>query len=147
MNSLSPIASTHFAQADALIRAQLAAMREAFNAHDAHAAASVYTDDADLVTVRGEWFRGREAIGRGLEGVFATRLRAATKRIVSVSVRMVSEELAVAHVLDELSGLLDAKGQELPPHRELSVRAFVAENDTWKVAAFHNTIVLAFDRK
>src|SRR5215208_696117 len=38
------------------------------------------------------------------------------------------------------SGLVSPDGQELPPHRELSIRVFVRQGDTWRVTAFHNTM-------
>ena len=42
---------------------------------------------------------------------------------------------------NELSGLINPDGQTLPAHQELSVRVFVKDEGTWRITAFHNTIV------
>ena len=48
--------------------------------------------------------------------------------------------LALVHVTNELSGLIGASGQTLPPHQELSLRVFVKGDDgAWRLAAFRNT--------
>jgi uncharacterized protein (TIGR02246 family) len=113
---------------------------EAFNKHDAVAFARFYTSDADLVTVRGEWMKGGAEIERGLSRIFQARAKHATLRPVEVRVRVIRPDVAVAHVINELSGLVDPEGRTLPPHRELSIRVFVKDGGVWRVRAFHNTI-------
>jgi hypothetical protein len=49
--------------------------------------------------------------------------------------------VALAHVTDEIRGMLDGDGKELPPHTELSLRVFVREHGKWLMTAFHNTAV------
>ena len=49
--------------------------------------------------------------------------------------------IALAHVTNELSGLVGPEGQALPPHRELSIRVLVKDRGVWRITAFHNTIV------
>lgn len=126
------------------IRKVIVQMTEGFNAHDAKASTSMYTADADLITVRGERFRGTAEFEKGLASIFATRAREATLRTLNVSVRFIRPDVALAHVTNELSGLIGPDGQRPPPHQELSVRVFVKEGTAWRVAAFHNTIVQAF---
>ena len=126
------------------IRKVIVEMTEGFNAHDAKAATSMYTADADLITVRGERFRGTAEFEKGLASIFATRAREAKHRTLNVSVRFVRPDVALAHVTNELSGLIAPDGQRPPPHQELSLRVFVKEGQNWRVAAFHNTLVQAF---
>jgi hypothetical protein len=52
--------------------------------------------------------------------------------------------VALAHVTNELSGLIAPDGGRPPPHQELSLRVFVKEGGEWRVAAFHNTLVQPF---
>jgi len=127
------------------IRRVIVQTMEAFNAHDASAFVRFYTPDADLVTVRGEVVRGSAAIERWLASIFATRAGSVTVRQIEVTVRFVKPDVAVAHVTNELSGLIDAQRHRLPPHRELSVRIFVKTAGAWRVTAAHNTIVAAVD--
>jgi uncharacterized protein (TIGR02246 family) len=58
-----------------------------------------------------------------------------------VSVRFVRPDIALAHVKNELSGLIGPDGQTSPPHQELSVRVFVKNEGAWRITVFHNTIV------
>jgi uncharacterized protein (TIGR02246 family) len=127
-----------------LIRGVITDMTEGFNRHDAKAASQMYTSDADFVTVRGERAKGAGALERQLATIFATRAKEATQRTLDVTVRFITPDVAVAHVTNELSGIVRPDGQRLPPHTELSIRVFVKADGTWKVAAFHNTIVAPF---
>ena len=129
---------------EAEVRQVIAQMTAGFNAHDAKASTSMYTPDADLVTVRGERFRGTTEFEMGLASIFATRAREATHRTLNVSVRFILPNVALAHVTNELSGLIAPDGQRPPPHQELSLRVFVKEGGQWRVAAFHNTLVQPF---
>jgi uncharacterized protein (TIGR02246 family) len=124
---------------DAIMKV-IAQTTEAFNKHDAVAFARFYTSDADLVTVRGEWMKGGAEIERGLSRIFQARAKHATLRPVEVRVGAIRGDVAVAHVINELSGLVDPEGRTLPPHRELSIRVFVKDGGVWRVRAFHNTI-------
>lgn len=126
------------------IRQVIVDMTEGFNHHDARASTRMYTSEADLITVRGERFRGTTEFEKGLGSIFATRAREATLRTIDTSVRFVRPDVALAHVTNELSGLIAPDGQRSPPHRELSLRVFVKEGGVWKVAAFQNTLVQPF---
>ena len=123
------------------IRGAIAEMADGFNRHDAAAATRMYAPDADFVGVRGERARGRAEAEKGLANAFRTRAREATLRTEDVEVRFVRPDVAIVHVVNELSGLVAPDGQRLPPHREVGVRVFVRNDGTWQVAAFHNTIV------
>ena len=127
-----------------VIRNIVVQMTEGFNKHDAKAATRMYTSDADFVNVRGDKYTGAEDIQQKLAVVFSTRAKQATLKTLNVTVRFVNPELAIAHVTNEMSGLVDSAGAEVPTHRELSVRVFIKENDNWRVTAFHNTIIRPF---
>jgi uncharacterized protein (TIGR02246 family) len=126
------------------IRKVIVAMTEGFNRHDGGAASTMYLADATLVTVRGEVMHGQAAIERGLNAIFATRAKAASHRTLDVAIRFLRPDLALAHVTNELSGLVAPDGQPLPSHQELSLRVFINDGDGWKVAAFHNTMIRPF---
>ncbi|MGJ7512491.1 SgcJ/EcaC family oxidoreductase [Variovorax sp. GT1P44] len=126
------------------IRNVVVAMTDGFNAHDSKAATRMYTADADLVTVRGERFKGTVEFEKGLGAILTTRAREAKHRTLNVSVRFIRPDVALVHVTNELSGLLAPDGQRLPPQQELSIRVLVKEGQDWHVAAFHNTLVQPF---
>lgn len=126
-------------QDEAAIRKVIAATTELFNRHDAKGFVQHYTPDADLVTVRGEVMKGTAEIEAGLNRIFLSRAGGATLREVEASIRLLAPDVALAHVTNELSGLVGPGGERLPAHRERSVRVFVKKDGVWKVTAFHNT--------
>ena len=60
---------------------------------------------------------------------------------LELAVRFIRPDVALAHVTNELSGLLTPEGQTLPSHRELSIRVLVKDQGVWRITAFHNTIL------
>jgi uncharacterized protein (TIGR02246 family) len=123
------------------IKAIISATTDAFSKRDAKAWVQYCTNDAQLVTVRGESMKGVAQIEKGLATIFRTRGRHAALKTLEVSVRVVRPDVALAHVKNELSGLMSPDGQTLPPHQELSVRVFVKNEGAWRITAFHNTIL------
>ena len=123
------------------IKAVMAATTDAFSRHDAKAWVTFCTPDAQLVTVRGESMKGVAAIEKGLTTIFQTRGRNVTLTTLAVAVRFIRPDVALAHVTNELSGLVSPEGQTLPPHQELSIRVLVKDQGVWRITAFHNTIV------
>jgi uncharacterized protein (TIGR02246 family) len=140
-SSLSGAQASGRSSDEGAIRTAIVQTTEAFNSHDASALARFYTSDADFVTVRGESMKGSPEIERGLAGLFATRNKHASLRTLDVRIRFIRPDVAVAHVTNELSGVLGAGGQRLPPQRELSIRVFVNDGGVWRVTAFHNSLV------
>lgn len=123
------------------IRAVIAATTDAFSRRDAKAWVTFCTPDAQLVTVRGEFMNGVGEIEKGLSAIFQTRGRNVTLKTLGVAVRFIRPDVALAHVTNELSGLVSPQGQVLPSHQELSIRVLVKEQGAWRITAFHNTIL------
>ena len=126
---------------EAAIKAVMAATTDAFSRHDAKAWVKFCTPDAQLVTVRGESMNGVGEIEKGLTTIFQTRGRNVTLKTLGVAVRFIRPDVALAHVTNELSGLLSPEGQTLPSHQELSIRVLVKDQGAWRITAFHNTIL------
>ena len=123
------------------IRAVIAATTDAFSRHDAKAWVTFCTPDAQLVTVRGESMNGVGEIEKGLTTIFQTRGRNVTLKTLGVTLRFIRPDVALAHVTNELSGLVGPDGQTLPSHQELSIRVLVTDQGAWRITAFHNTIL------
>lgn len=116
-------------------------MTDASTRHDAKAATRWYAADADFVTASGERFTGAAEIEERLAGIFAIRGAEVTVKTLSVTIRFVRPDVAVAHVTNELRGLVSPDGHELPAQQQLSIRLFTKDGTTWRAAAFHNTVV------
>jgi uncharacterized protein (TIGR02246 family) len=125
----------------AAIKALMVQTTETFNRHDAKAWARFCTPDTQLVTVRGESMRGISEIEKGLAAIFENRARRATLKTLDISVRFIRPDVALAHVTNEMSGLLSPEGEPLPSHRELSSRVLVKDQGVWRITAFHNTML------
>lgn len=123
------------------INAVIIAITEAFNRHDAKGWTRLATPDAQLVTIRGESMTGVTEIEKGLTALFQTRNRNASVKILDVKVNLIRPDVAMAHVTNELSGVVGPDGQTLPAHRELSLRIFVKDQGVWRIRAFHNTLL------
>jgi len=126
------------------IKNVIVTMTEGFNKHDAEASTRMYQPDADFVSVRGEMGLGREAAEKTLRRIFETRAKTAALKTEEVQIRFIRADVALAHVTNELSGLVAADGQTLPSHRELSLRVFVKDDGRWRLASFQNTMLNPF---
>ena len=127
------------------IRQLIGEMTDGFNKHDAEASTRMYAADADFVSVRGEVGVGGDSTEKGLRRIFETRAKAAMLRTEDVKVKFLRPDVALAHVTNELSGLVSPDGRTLPSRRELSYsRVFVKDGGLWRVASFHNTMVNPF---
>jgi uncharacterized protein (TIGR02246 family) len=129
---------------EAAIRKIILDMTDGFNTHDGKAAARMYTQDARLVTVRGEAMNGQAEIEKGLTSILTTRAKNAAQHTLDVTTRFIRPDVALAYVTNELSGLVAPDGHALPAHQELSLRVFVKNDGLWQVAAFHNTMIAPF---
>ncbi len=87
--------------------------------------------------------QGVDEIEKGLTAIFHGRGRHAALRTLDVAVTFIRPDVAIAHVTNEMSGVAATDGQVQPRHRELSIRVLVREGDGWRIAAFHNTILLS----
>lgn len=125
------------------IRNIITEMTEASSRHDARAATRMYAADADFVTVRGERITGAAGIEQRLSTIFAARGAGApvTVETLSVTVRFIRPDVALAHVTNELRGLVGPDGHEVPAEQQLSLRVFTKDGATWRAAAFHGTVV------
>jgi uncharacterized protein (TIGR02246 family) len=126
---------------EAAIRAAITAMTEAFNAHDPKAWSRLCTEDVQLVTGRGEVMNGVAEIERGLTTLFQTRNRTARARTLKLTVRFIKDDVAVAHVTNEVAGVVGPDAQTQAPQREMSLRVFVKDSGDWRLTAFHNTFL------
>ena len=122
----------------------IAEMTEGFNAHNGYAASRMYLPNARFVSVRGEMMEGQAAIEKGLTSIFKTRAGNATLRTLDVAIRFLRPDVALAHVTNELSGLVSPDGDQLSSHQEISLRVFIKEDGRWQLAAFHNTMIRPF---
>jgi uncharacterized protein (TIGR02246 family) len=135
------VQSRGVASDESAIRKSIEDTIAAFNTRKASAILQVYTQNLDVVTTRGEHLRERDDLAGRLQGLFSRPDFSLQQRLVDLTIRFVRDDVALAHVEIEMSGAVSASGEPQPPHRELSLRVYVQEEGTWRVTAFHNTVM------
>jgi uncharacterized protein (TIGR02246 family) len=111
---------------------------KAWNAADGAAFARHFAEDADFVNIRGEHFQTREAIAMGHQRIFDTIYKGSVVQYQLTGVRAIAPGVLLAHV----KSLLRAPtGPLAGEHRSLFTAVLVQDQQDWRIAAFHNTLV------
>lgn len=104
--------------------------------------AALFTDDADLVNIRGGWWHGRALIEERMTALNQTVFRASHLVPTAIAVRFLPGNVALAHIPWELTGLVDRAGLPVAqPLHTLTTWTLTEEGNTWQIAAFQNTEV------
>ena len=116
------------------------AVVEAWNRHDMKAFATHFTEDADFVNVLGMHFRGRPQIEAVHVDLHRTIFKNSNLRAASTTVRLVNDQVALAHIAWEMTGAEGLPGWNVPDLRKgmLSL-VLVRTGDRWLITAAQNT--------
>lgn len=126
------------ADATTVARTVLHDLETAWNSADGAAFGAAFAPDATFVTIRGEHVVGRDAIGAGHSGIFATIYSGSTNRMELVDATEVAPGVVVGvstHTLECPSGPLAGV------HRARSTIMIVHTTVGWQAVACHNTLV------
>lgn len=125
---------------EAPIRQLVEAFVAAWNEHDPAGMATPFAEDADCVTLGGDWLRGRAAFEADLAGDHVTVFRASTLATTDVQVRFLRPDVAVAHVTFALQGLTGRDGTVLPlTANSIATHTCVRDGAAWRIVVFQNT--------
>src|SRR5438552_531334 len=111
-------------------------LERAWNAGDGAGFAAPFAEDADFVTVRGEFFRSRESITHGHRLIFSTIYQGSTNRIELLRARAIGEDMIVAHARAKLSV---PAGPLAGEHAAVMSMLLTRADSGWEIASFHNT--------
>ncbi len=121
------------------IRALEAKQPEAWNAHDAKAYASLFTQNGDCVNIVGWWWKGRAEIEKKLTDAYVYVFNESTLTITNVDIRFLTADTAVAHVHWTMTGARTPNG--IPaPQQGIQTHVLQKQNGQWLIAAFQNTL-------
>lgn len=140
-----PLAVTRAKPADsqeadfATIKELFANFNDAFNNHDAHAAAMQFTDDADFITIQGAATTGKAEIEQHLAPLFAGRLKMAHRDVVLRGIRFLRPDVATVDSDYEMSGLMGPNGAAIPPAKGLYDWIVTKQNGRWLIAVWHES--------
>jgi len=113
-------------------------LEEAWNAADGERFARPFAEDADFVNIRGEHLRTREVIAKGHQAIFNTIYKGSVVRYQVAGVRAIAPVVLLAHVKSTLKA---PTGPLAGEHSSLFTVVLVQEQNSWSIAAFHNTLI------
>jgi uncharacterized protein (TIGR02246 family) len=112
-------------------------LETAWNAGDGEAFSTPFAEDADFVTIRGEHYSGRTAIGAGHGSIFRTIYAGSTNQMTLEAARLLRAEVALARVYS----VLDVpRGPLAGRHRARFTLVLTKERNGWEIATLHNTL-------
>jgi uncharacterized protein (TIGR02246 family) len=111
----------------------------AWNARDAVAYASLFTEDGDVVNVLGWWWRGRSEIQSTLSEAFVWVFRDSTLTITDVHTRFLDPSTAVVHARWTLDGAKVPPGAQAPPREGIQLQVLRKTDGRWLIVSFQNT--------
>jgi uncharacterized protein (TIGR02246 family) len=121
------------------IRALQDEQAAAWNRHDAHSYARLFTEDGEVVNVQGWWWKGREEVERKLSQAFAFVFAESRLSIVEVHVKLLGPDYALAHVIWKMDGAKAPPGAPAPPRDGIQLQVLLRTHDGWRIASFQNT--------
>jgi uncharacterized protein (TIGR02246 family) len=109
-----------------------------WNAGDGGAFAAAFEEDADFVNVRGDLLKGRVAIARGHDGIFAGIYSDSRVAYAVRQCRAFGPDLGLVH----LDARLEVPARPIAgTHHALLSLLLRAHGGAWRIAALHNTLV------
>jgi uncharacterized protein (TIGR02246 family) len=122
----------------ASIKKLFADFNNAFNSHDAHAAAMQFTDDGEFITVAAATSRGKAEIEQHLAPLFGDRLKAAHRDVSLRGVRFLGPDTATIDSDFVMTGLTGPNGA-IPPIKGFYDWIVMKQNGRWLIAVWHES--------
>lgn len=117
----------------------------AWNKHDAHAFAMIFTEDADFTNVRGTHAHGRAHIEAFHAPLFAGIFKESHQTITIRSIRFLRPDLAAVDVDCEMTGAKSLDGTPRPYRKALVNCVMVRQADlAWLILVLHNAELTFF---
>ena len=118
---------------EAAIERLFETMADAWARADGVAFASVFAEDADFTNITAQSLRGREAIARHHNQIFATVYRGTAMHTVESRVKLIHPDVAT---VERLSGVRMASGER----RAHMLAVVLRKAGAWEIQALHNML-------
>jgi uncharacterized protein (TIGR02246 family) len=119
------------------------AQADAWNEHDAMAFVDLFSDDAEMVDMLGQRWRGRDDIRQGLDDALAGPFEGSELSITDVDVDMLTPLIAIARVSWEVVGARVLPGAMVQPRQGIQLQVLRKERGAWRINALQNTVCIA----
>jgi uncharacterized protein (TIGR02246 family) len=114
----------------------------AWNHHDVAAMSRLFAMDADVINLAGEWFHGREAFAKDLEGLHSGKVRESVWQTEKTDMKFVAPDTAVVHTYFNSHGDNNPDGTPMPPRRGILTRVEVKRDGRWLILASQATNIV-----
>lgn len=112
---------------------------EAFNNHDAHAVAMLFTDDSDFVTIGAAKFHGPAAIEQHLTPLFSVRAKTIHREAGTPEIHFLTPDMATVDSDTVTSGILGPNGAAAPPVKGFYDWIVMKQKGRWLIAVWHES--------
>jgi uncharacterized protein (TIGR02246 family) len=113
-------------------------LEAAWNALDGAAFANAFAEDCDFINIRGEHFRGRDAVAAGHTALFHGIYAGSRNQLTLEDARLLRPGVALVRV----RSLLDVpQGPMTGRHSARFSMVLIEQDGHWVIAAFHNTLM------
>lgn len=113
-----------------------------WNSHDIAAMVRLFAADADVVNLAGEWFKGREAFAKSLEGLHSAKTKESVWHTERIETSFLTPEIAIVHVYFDSSGERNPDGTPMPPRRGIFTRVEEKRAGQWVIVASQATSIV-----
>ena len=111
---------------------------DAWNQHDAHAFAAVFSENADFTNWRGMGASGRSRIEEAHAPMFATVFKNSHQKYSDIKTRFIRDDVAAVDVRWAMTGLIDARGKSRPDRDGLLSFVMTKDQGRWQIVVMHN---------
>jgi uncharacterized protein (TIGR02246 family) len=114
----------------------------AWNHHDVAGMAGLFAPDADVINLAGEWFRGRDAFAKDLQGLHSGKVKESVWQTEATHIKFVTADTAIVHTYFNSHGDKNPDGTPMPPRRGIFTRVEVKRDGHWLILASQATNIV-----
>jgi uncharacterized protein (TIGR02246 family) len=123
------------------IRQGVAAWEASWNKHDMNEMATLLTEDAEWVNVKGMWWRGRADVRQAHVVYHDTIFKKTPYHSLAVAIRFLTRDVAVASVRWKKGSFIAPDGVTYPEAEDMMSMIWVKQSGKWLIALGHNTTI------
>jgi uncharacterized protein (TIGR02246 family) len=109
-----------------------------WNNHDMDSMGSLLHDDVDFVTVAGAWLKGKKEAVSGHKERHKVIFKTSIWRTDKVTIKYVSDDLAIIHINWGINGDVDPDGTPRRPRNGIFTWVVIKQKQQWLLLAVHN---------
>jgi uncharacterized protein (TIGR02246 family) len=114
----------------------------AWNTDDVPSMSRDFDADVDAINLAGEWFKGRAPFAQSLSELHSDKARGSVWQTEQTSVKFLTPDIAVVHVLVNSHGEHNPDGSPRPARHAILTRVEMKRGGQWLIVASHATNIV-----